>query len=234
MVLPLSPAPRRGRHADGTSRRAPARLSVLSWPAALAALACCGLAACGTTPAPGAGPTHMVTVQASSAPATPAGATTPTTAPASQVPAGPGTCLASNLKGALGTSQGAAGTIYTDLVLTNTSAASCTLYGYPGVSFVTGAGGSEIGAPANRNSISPVTTVTLAPGGQANVLIALTDVGVYPASQCNPVAVSWLRVYPPGDYGSLYVPYSTQTCGLSSKVVMTVSAVRTGLTGAGA
>jgi len=233
MALPLSPAPRRGSRAGGTPRPAPARLSMLSWPAALAALACCGLAACGTTAAPGAGTTHTVTVQPSSGPAA-AGGTTPTTAPASEAPAGPGTCLASNLKGTLGTSQGAAGTIYTDLVLTNTSTASCTLYGYPGVSFVTGAGGSEIGAPANRNSISPVTTVTLAPGGQANVLIALTDVGVYPASQCNPVPVSWLRVYPPGDYGSVYVPYSTQTCGLSSKVVMTVSAVRTGLTGAGA
>jgi Protein of unknown function (DUF4232) len=233
MALPLSPALRSGTgRSGGTQRRAPARLSALTWPATLTALACCGLAACGTTPAPGAGTTHTVAVQAGSAPATPAGGSTPTTAPASQ--AGPGTCLASALTGGLGTSQGAAGTIYTDVVLTNTSAASCTLYGYPGVSFVTGPGGSQVGAPANRNPVSPVTQVTLAPGGQANMLLALTDVGVYPPSACQPTTVGWLRVYPPGDYGSLYVQYSTQTCALTSKVVMTVSAVRPALTGAGA
>ena len=167
-------------------------------------------------------------------PATPAGGSTPTAAPASHAPAGPGTCLASGLKGTLGASQGAAGTIYTDLVLTNNSGHTCTLYGYPGVSFVTAAGGSQIGAAANRDTISPVTLVTLAPSGQANFLIGLTDVGVYPASQCTPVTVSMLRVYPPGDYDSLYVAYSGQTCALSTKVVMRVSAVRAGLTGAGA
>jgi Protein of unknown function (DUF4232) len=232
MPLPLSPAASGDtRRGDGTPRRDPARLFARTWPAALVAVACCGLAACGTASAPGTGTTHTVTVQASSAPATPAGSSTPTV-PASQ--GGPGTCLATSLTGSLGTSQGAAGTIYTDLVLTNSSAASCMLYGYPGVSFVTGPGGTQIGAPANRNPISPVTQVTLAAGGQANVLIALTDVGVYPPSACQPTTVSWLRVFPPGDYGSIYVQYATQTCALSTKVVMTVSAVRTGLTGAGA
>jgi hypothetical protein len=206
---------------------------MLSWPAALAALACCGLAACGTTAAPGAGGTNTVTVQPSSAPANSAGST-PTTAPASQAAAGPGTCLASDLKGSLANSQGAAGTFYAAIVLTNTSGATCTLYGYPGVSFVSGPGGSEIGAPADRNSISPVTQVTLTPGGQANMLLGLTDVGVYPPSECQPTAVSWLRIYPPGDYDSLYVQDATQTCALASKVVMRVSAVRPGLTGPGA
>jgi len=173
-----------------------------------------------------------VTVQPSSAPA--AGGSTPTSAPASQAPAGPGRCLASGLKSSLGTSQGAAGTFYTDVVLTNTSGASCTLDGYPGVSFVAAPGGSEIGAPANRNPISATALVTLAPGGQANVLIALTDVGVYPPSSCQPTNVSWLRIYPPDDFDSLYLQYATQTCALASKVTMTVSAVRPGLTGAGA
>jgi Protein of unknown function (DUF4232) len=231
MALPLSPAPRSGaRRVGGIPRRAPARLSSLTWPAALAALACCGLAACGSTAAPGAGTTNTVTVQPSSAPAS-SGGSTPT---ASQAAAGPGTCLASDLKGSLTNSQGAAGTLYTDVVLTNTSAASCTLYGYPGVSFVTAPGGSEVGAAADRNTVSPATLVTLAPGGQANFLMGLTDVGVYSAAQCQPTSVSWLRIYPPGDYGSLYVQDATQTCAVTSKVVLRVSTVRAGLTGAGA
>lgn len=235
MALPLSPALRScARRAGGTPRRAPARLSRLTLPAALAALACCGLAACGATPAPGAGTNRTVTVQPSSAASTPASGSTPTTSSGSQAAAGPGTCLASGLKGTLGTSQGAAGTLYADVVLTNTSAAACTLYGYPGVSFVTEPGGSQVGAAANRNPISPATLVKLAPGDQANFLVALTDVGVYAASQCQPTTVSWLRVYPPGDYGSLYVHYPAQTCALTTKVVLRVSTVRPGLTGAGA
>lgn len=231
MALPLSPTPRRG---GGSPHRAPARLPRLTWPAALTVLACCGLAACGTASAPGAGTTHTVTVTPSSAPTTPAGGATPTAAPASQAAAGPGTCLASGLKGGLTNSEGAAGTFYVAVVLTNTSAASCTLYGYPGVSFVTGPGGSEVGAPATRDNISPVTQVTLAPGGQANFLMALTDVGVYPAAQCQPTKVSWLRIYPPGDFDSLYVQDGTQTCALMSKAVLRASAVRAGLTGTGA
>ena len=233
MALPLIPAPRSGaRRAGGTPRRPPARLSSLTWPAAAAALACCALAACGTTAAPGAGTTHTVTVQPS--PATPAGGTTPTSAPATQAPAGPGRCPASDLKGSLGTSQGAAGTLYTDVVLTNTSAASCTLDGYPGVSFVAAPGGSEIGAAADRNPISPPTLLTLAPGGQANMLVALTDVGVYSPSDCQPTSVSWMRIYPPDDYDSLYVHFPAQTCAVTAKVVIRVSALRPGLTGPGA
>jgi hypothetical protein len=76
--------------------------------------------------------------------------------------------------------------------------------------------------------------VTLAPGGQANFQVALTDVGVYPASQCNPATVNVLRVYPPGDYDSLYVSDSAQTCALTTKVVMRVSSVQEGAAGPGA
>lgn len=233
MALPLSPAPRRGR-AAGTSRRAPARLPALTWPAALTALACCGLAACGATSAPSAGTTRTVTVQPSAAPATPGGATTPAAAPASQAPSGLHTCLASDLKGSVGSTEGAAGTFYTDVVLTNISSSACSLYGYPGVSFVTAPGGSEVGAAADRNPISPAQVIKVAPGSQVNFLMGLTDVGVYPASECQPTSVSWLRVYPPGDYGSLYVQYSAQTCAVTSLVVLRVSTVRAGLTGTGA
>jgi Domain of unknown function (DUF4232) len=232
MALPLSPALRSGTRASRTLRRAPAHLSALTWPAALAALACCGLAACSATGAPGAGTTRTVTAQPGSRSATPTGGSTPRTA--RQAGAGPGACLASQLKGSLGAAQGAAGTLYQTVLLTNTSAAACTLYGYPGVSFVTTAGGSQVGAPANRDATWPQRLVTLAPGSLANFQVALTDVGVYPASQCNPAAVNWLRVYPPGDYDSLYVSYSAQTCALTTKVVMRVSSVQEGAAGPGA
>ena len=188
--------------------------------AAAAASACALLTACGTTPAPGAaGPTRTVTVQAGASGGTSSSAAT---SPAAQT--GPAGCLASGLQANLGVSQGTAGTIYQVIVLTNTSSATCTLYGYPGVSFVTGIGGSQIGKPATKNPVVARSLVTLAPGAKADVLMAVHDAGAFPG--CRIVTVHWLRIYPPGDYGSVYVQYQTQACRLRS--IMSVTAVRVG------
>jgi hypothetical protein len=190
--------------------------------------ACGLLAACGTARAPGAAPTKTVTVEA-----TPSASPSPaaSTQPASQ--SGPPACLASGLQASLGQAQGAAGTLYQVVELTNASAATCTLYGYPGASFVTGVGGSTVGAPANRDPVDPVTLVTLAPGGQANALIVLHDAGAYPPQDCQQTNVDWMRIYPPGDYNSIYVQYPTQYCALASEQIMTVTAVRAGVGQAG-
>jgi Protein of unknown function (DUF4232) len=208
----MTPAP--------THARRPIRLAAAVVLSAAGVL----LTACGTAPAPGTAPTHTVTVQASPSSGTtaqPAGST-----PATQ--AGPPACLAGGLQASLGASSGAAGTFYQVVDLTNTSASTCTLYGYPGVSFVTGVGGSTVGAPANQNTVDPRTLVTLAPGGQANALITLHDAGAYPPSACQMTSVGWLRIYPPGDYGSVYVQWLEQTCSLASEVIMTVTSVRAG------
>ena len=65
-------------------------------------------------------------------------------------------------------------------MLTNTSKRACTLYGYPGVSFVTGVGGSQVGKPATKNPAVPKAVVTLAPGAKADVLLAIHDAGAIP------------------------------------------------------
>jgi len=194
--------------------------------AALAAVAGAGtlIAACGTA-APAPAPVKTVTQTVPAA----AGASTPA-APAASTPAAaadPG-CLASGLQAQLGASQGTAGTFYQVVVLTNTSGATCTLYGYPGVSFVTGIGGSQVGAPATRNAVVPVTLITLAPGDQANMLLAVHDAGAIPPSACQLTTVDWLRIFPPGDYGDLYVQYKALACGKASESIMAVSAVGAG------
>ena len=186
--------------------------------------ACALLAACGSTPAPGAAaPTRTVTIQASAS-ATTSAAAVATTSPAA--PSGPAGCLASALTAHLGLSQGTAGTIYQVIVLTNTSSATCTLYGYPGVSFVTGVGGSQVGLPATKNAAVATALVTLAPGGDADVLLAVHDAGAIP--ECKITSVNWLRIYPPGDYGSIYVQYNTQACANPSTSIISVTPVRTG------
>jgi hypothetical protein len=182
------------------------------------------LTGCGSgTPAP----TKTVTVTPSAAATTPA--SSPTASPTGTTAAsGPGTCPSSGLQASLGPSQGAAGTIYVLLILTNTSSSACTLYGYPGVSFVTGQGGSVIGAPARRNPVISDTLVTLQPGATASALLGVEDTGALTPSKCKPTTADWLQIYPPGDLGSLFVQYSSQVCSNAAQVFMSVSAVHAG------
>lgn len=188
------------------------RLAVLAAAAGVAGL----LAACGSTPA--AAPTKTITVTPAVS-STPSASTTPSVTPA---------CLSSDLQASLGQSQGAAGTFYHLIVLTNISASACTLYGYPGVSFVTGPGGSLIGSPAGRNSVIPDTLVTLQPGGTASALLGVVDTGVLPVSSCMPVMADWLQIYPPGDIGSLFIQLSSSVCTRVGTIYMHVSAVAAG------
>jgi hypothetical protein len=191
--------------------------------AAAAALAGAGtlLAGCGNA-SPSATPTKTVTTTIPAG----SGATPATSAPAASTPAGPPACLASGLQAQLGVSQGTAGTIYQVVVLVNTSASACTLYGYPGVSFVSGIGGSQVGKAASRVKGQPVSPITLAPGGKANTLLAIHDAGAI--ANCHVTSVDWLRIYPPGDYGSVYLQYKTQACADPTISIMKVSPVRSG------
>jgi hypothetical protein len=197
------------------------RSGVVAATAAAAAL----LAGCGSA-TPAAAPTKTITATVGtaatpSAAASSASATTPATA-------GPGTCAAADLRASLGQGSGAAGTFYRLIVLTNSSSSACTLYGYPGVSFVTGQGGSVIGAPATRNSLIKDTLVTLQPGGTASALVGVVDTGALPQAACQPGQASLLQIYPPGDLGSVDVQYHAEVCTKPGEKFMTVTAVHAG------
>lgn len=212
------------------SRLSPAQRAAAALASTCGLLAACGfIAACGSTAAPSAAPAQSGTRSPGSAVSTPgattsAAGTAATSSPAAQ--SGTAGCLASDLHAQLGGSQGTAGTIYQVIVLTNTSASSCTLFGYPGVSFVTSEGGSQVGAPAARNRAVKSTQLTLAPGTKANALLAIHDAGAYP--DCRLTSADWLRIYPPGDHGSIYVRYKAQTCANNRKSILTVTAVSAG------
>jgi hypothetical protein len=198
---------------------------------ALLAVGVGALAACGSSPAPGADSANPSASSAAGSTASSAASPGPSNSPAaasasSSAPAGPAGCLASALQAQLGASQGTAGTLYQVIDLTNTSAATCTLQGYPGVSFVTGVGGAQVGKPATRDKTVPEALVTLAPGAEANMLLAVHDAGAI--AHCKVTSVDWLRVFPPGDFGSLNVQYNSQACAGGAKSIMTVTAVRGG------
>src|SRR3954469_678188 len=123
-------------------------------------------------------------------------------------PSAPGRCITGNLSVHLGAAGGAAGSTYEPLVFTNKGSATCTLNGYPGVSFVAPSSGKQVGAPASRNPQHPAALVTLAPGATASALLQIANGANYPASTCQPTDVSGLRVYPPGAPTALYFAFN--------------------------
>lgn len=152
-------------------------------------------------------------------------ANTTTTAP----PVSLSACTSSHLAAALTSPQGAAGTTYYHLELTNTRSSPCTLYGYPGVSFVTGATGTQLGAAAEHTAgAQPTATVTLVPGGVSVATLGIVDAGNYPAS-CQITSTSGLRVYPPGDVAALFIPTSgISTCANSADNILRVGPMTAG------
>jgi hypothetical protein len=123
-------------------------------------------------------------------------------------------CASSNLKLSLGIGQGTAGTSYQVLVLTNTGSAACTLFGYPGVSFVNSSG-AIIGLPASRDH-GPVRTIKLSPGGAANALSRQPDPGNFSPSACQRKAADRVRVYPPGQKAALFAHDAVQVCSTAT------------------
>jgi Protein of unknown function (DUF4232) len=143
------------------------------------------------------------------------GATTPASTTAGGGSGAPAACPTSVLRVAQAPgSGGAAGSFYFDLTFTNTGSSSCTLYGYPGVSFTT-SGHSQLGLPAQRDP-SPAKLITLSPGGVASNQVRVPDVTVYPASACRPATATYIKVYPPNQTAPVYVSAKTKVCTTSA------------------
>jgi Protein of unknown function (DUF4232) len=212
--------------------------------AALAAgLAAAGaLTACTHAGPPAGGParpdtTHVTQSAPPSPPpvtASPTASAAPSAAPAQPAAAqGPPACATADLRVSVGTGNGTAGSIYYPVLFTNASAATCTMYGYPGVALVTTPGGKVVGAPAVRNPTFPRMVVTLAPGAVAHASLQVTIAANYPVARCEPATAHWLQVYPPGQYAASYVAFTAQTCTarVGDGSTLGIYVVRPGATG---
>jgi hypothetical protein len=118
--------------------------------------------------------------------------------------------------------DGSAGAFNYQLELSNVSGHACTLFGFPGVSAL-GAGAKQVGSAAIRNRSHPATLVTLQPGGTSHVELRVTDVSAIPASACHPVKAEGLRVYPPNDTRSEFVPLTFEACSKSGPAFLSVT-----------
>lgn len=124
--------------------------------------------------------------------------------------ADPGACDAASLTGALQPSNAGAGSVFYDLVLTNTGSQPCVLAGYPGVSYLDAAG-QPVGVSATRDG-SPGTPVTVAPGESASAPMREGNAANY-GQVCNPHQSASLLVYPPNATDALTIAHSVPACG---------------------
>ncbi|MFD4292892.1 DUF4232 domain-containing protein [Rhodococcus sp. NPDC058505] len=123
-----------------------------------------------------------------------------------------------------GKSQGSAGSVTIPLVFTNTGGRTCTLDGFPGVSYVDGEDGREVGRAATRSGEGGAPVV-LAPGARATAMVRAVQVLDYPAQECVPTPVAGLRVYPPNDTATLFVGHAGTGCATYDVNQLQVTAV---------
>jgi ABC-type transport system substrate-binding protein len=183
----------------------------------------CGGASSTTPRSPSSPPTSASPAPTSTAPtstaptstaptATPAAAGTRAIRPTEQ-PDGAGLprCTTGELSASLGEGGAAAGSVYRPLIFTNTGSHTCELRGFPGVSYVAGDDGHQVG-PAAAMSGERGGQVPIPPGGTAQAQLQLVNVQNYDPADCHPVPIRGLRVYPPGDTASLFVPMEGTGC----------------------
>lgn len=200
------------------------RTIVLLSPLVLAA----GLAGCGTGGAqPAASPSSASPSPASSSPSpTPSATATESTGGgggAATASGGLARCLSNQLAGSIQPgSGGAAGTVYQKIALKNVSQTPCLLEGFAGVSLTNGPNGDPIGAPADRDTSVPVLPIVLQPGQSG-----AADFGLHQARNytgCTVVDAAGYRVYPPEDYGSLFIPAPSTACSNGDIHLLTLRA----------
>ena len=111
------------------------------------------------------------------------------------------------------------------LRFTNTTSRPCTLHGAPGVSYVTGQGGEQIGLPAQRHTDGPV--VTLSPGVTASAALFLSS-APQKTPDCDKVQAGGLRVYPPESTEPEFIGHTATTCAALDGPFLEVGPVRPG------
>jgi hypothetical protein len=182
-------------------------LPILALPVAFLA----GCTATGTSAAP-ASPAPTTTGPASPAPTTTSPATTaPTTASVAPVDNGTPRCRTGDLKATSAYGDGATGHFSVNLRFTNKSGHSCTLYGYPGVSWVAGNDGKQVNDPFKRVTAAK-KTITLKPGATAHSMLLQSQTAFFDAKDCKEVQARGYRIYAPDETAAIFVNSPQKVC----------------------
>ncbi|GEL21390.1 hypothetical protein PSU4_03440 [Pseudonocardia sulfidoxydans NBRC 16205] len=120
-------------------------------------------------------------------------------------------CTSAELTLTLGQGDAGAGSVYRPLVFTNKGSRTCELTGFPGVSYVAGDDGHQVGPAAVMNGPHG-PEISMAPGRSSQAQVQFVQVANFDAAVCKPTAVRGLRVYPPGETASMFVPMEGMGC----------------------
>ena len=190
----------------------------------------CSAAPTGTSPTPATtdGTSDSTAASPGGSTETPTTTTTTPSATRSASPATVATCRTSGLRIRFADDEGggAAGSVYGTITFTNISKATCSLRGFPGVSYVGKGNGTQIGAAADHDDVT-VSRVTLAPGKKAVASLRRTNAGNY-ASECHKKKVDGLWIYPPASTSSANVPFPATGCNNKAVHLLSVNAVSPG------
>ncbi|RSM38594.1 DUF4232 domain-containing protein [Amycolatopsis balhimycina DSM 5908] len=159
--------------------------------------------------------------------------TTATSSPSSSPPAAPpvaqpvdnGLCKAGDVQLSLGQGDAGAGSVYRPLLIKNASAKPCVVQGFPGVSYVAGADGHQVGKDAFREGTKG-NAVKLNPGQTAAADIQFVNVQNFDPGTCQPTPVKGLRIYLPQETASNFVASDGTGCA-STKIPGNQLAVKT-------
>jgi hypothetical protein len=194
------------------------------------------VAACGGNGGSGTGPTATSpapsttaaapSTSTSTGPTTPA-ASSPATSSASPVGGGSGTrCAVGALRIRYADDEGGggAGSVTGTFTFTNTGSTACTLAGFPGVSYVGGGNGTQVGQPATRTG-DAVRTRTLEPGRSVKAALRRTQPRNY-GDACQEAKVDGFRVYPPDSTESAFVAFKTTGFRSTDAPLLQIAPVR--------
>jgi hypothetical protein len=187
--------------------------------------------ACGTEDGPtgsSAAPTVTVTatVAAPTTTSPPGAPSVPATSDPRVAQGADAACSSSGLRVRYADDDGGAGAggVNGTFTFVNTGDSACTLTGFPGVSYVTGDSGEQVGAAASRTG-GTVTTATLEPAGRATASLRRSQPGNY-GSDCRETDVRGFRVYPPGSRTAVFVAFATTGCRSTQAPLLQVGPVR--------
>jgi hypothetical protein len=137
------------------------------------------------------------------------------------------TCATANLVVWLpnGLGNGAAGSVFYKLRITNGGQTACTLSGFPKVSAVN-LKGKAIGKPAAKEAGQKAGAVKLAAGGSASFQLRVVNPGNFSPADCHKTTAAGLRVTPPGGGGSKVVPFPFETCAKPVQPVLSVGPIK--------
>ncbi|MET7997630.1 DUF4232 domain-containing protein [Amycolatopsis sp. NPDC005232] len=115
-----------------------------------------------------------------------------------------GLCKAGDVTLSLGQGDAGAGSIYRPILIKNSSSKPCTIQGFPGVSYVTGDDGHQVGPAAFREGTKG-DAIKLQPGQSAAADVQFAQAANFDPAVCKPTSVKGLRVYLPQETASKFL-----------------------------